>query len=105
PATQSALIATFLASFAAGLVSWVLARLRQSPTTLYTLPGVLPLLPGLPIYSGMLALSQNRSNDGILQLITATFLGGAIAAGVALSNTVLAQVWRLSLLGRAKKQP
>jgi uncharacterized membrane protein YjjB (DUF3815 family) len=79
-----------------------MARLRHSPTTLYALPGVLPLLPGLSIYSGMLALSQNRSSDGILQLITATFLGGAIAVGVALSNSLLAQLWRLSSLKKPK---
>jgi uncharacterized membrane protein YjjB (DUF3815 family) len=97
-ASDSPLISTFLAAFTAGVISWSLARLRHSPATLYTLPGVLPLLPGFSIYSGMLALSQNRSSDGILLLIMATFLGGAIAAGVALSHTLLAQLWRLSTI-------
>lgn len=95
PATGSILIGTFLGAFGAGLFSWWMARIRHTPTTLYALPGVLPLLPGLSIYGGMLALAQNRSNDGILQLITAAFLGGAIAAGVALSNSILAQFWRV----------
>lgn len=100
PATDSALIGTFTAAFGAGLLVWVMARLRHTPTTLYALPGVLSLLPGFSIYGGMLALSQNRSNDGILQLITATFLGGAIAAGVALSTSLMAQLWRLSPIKR-----
>jgi uncharacterized membrane protein YjjP (DUF1212 family) len=95
PATNSGLIATFLGAFGAGLFSWWMARIRHTPTTLYALPGVLPLLPGLSIYGGMLALSQNNTNGGILQLITATFLGGAIAAGVALSNSILAQIRRI----------
>lgn len=95
PAGDSAFISIFLAAFGAGLLGWLLAWFRHAPTTLYTLPGVLPLLPGLSIYGGMLALAQNRPNDGILQLITAAFIGGAIAAGVALSNSILAQVGRL----------
>ncbi len=88
------LVATFGAAFVVGMVGWGLARWQHSPITLYILPGVLPLLPGITIYQGMLALTENRTVDGLVLLIQATFLGGALAAGVALSNAVAPTIWR-----------
>lgn len=91
------LLATFLAAFLAGLLGWRLARWQHAPTTLYILPGILPLLPGLSIYNAMLSLSQNQNQQGLLLLIHAIFLSGALAAGVALSNSL-----SLSLLSKIK---
>jgi uncharacterized membrane protein YjjP (DUF1212 family) len=85
---NTGLLATTLAAFVAGLLSWRLARLQHAPLTLYILPGILPLLPGLTIYNGMLNLAQNQTSQGILLLAHAVFLGGALAAGVALSTSL-----------------
>lgn len=82
------LLATFLASFIAGIFSWRLARLQHAPATLYMLPAILPLLPGLSIYNAMLNLTQNQNVTGLLLLARAIFIGGAIAAGIALSNSL-----------------
>jgi len=87
------LVTTFVAAFIVGIVGWGLARWQHSPITLYILPGVLPLLPGITIYQGMLALTENRTVDGLVLLIQATFLGGALAAGVALSNSIAPAIW------------
>ena len=91
--THNELLETFLAAVVVAGLGWGLARWQHEPVTLYILPGVLPLLPGLTIYNGMLALARNQSVEGLLQLAHATFLGGALAAGVALSNTVAPTLW------------
>ncbi len=102
---QSTLLSTFLAAFVVGLLSWGMARWQHSPVTLYILPGILPLLPGLTIYNGMLTLTRNQDVEGLLLLVQATFLGGALAAGVALSNTVAPAVSKLSHLLLHKIKP
>ena len=91
---EAQLLSTFLAAFVVGLLSWGLARWQHSPATLYILPGILPLLPGLTIYKGMLTLAQSQSSEGSLLLAQATFLGGALAAGVALSTSLAPILWR-----------
>ncbi|HMA33542.1 MAG TPA: threonine/serine exporter family protein [Chloroflexia bacterium] len=80
--------ATFLAAFVVGLLSWGLARWQHAPVTLYVVPGIMPLLPGLAIYNGMLDLAESQNIAGLLGLVHALFLGGALAAGVALSNSL-----------------
>ncbi len=96
----SPLAGTFLAAFAVGALSWSLARRQRAPVTLYVLPGILPLLPGVTIYNGMLDLAQNQSIAGLLVLVHASFLGGALAAGVALSNALAP-----ALRDRARRLP
>lgn len=91
---EATLLSTFLAALMVGLLSWGMARLQHSPVTIYILPGILPLLPGLPIYRGMLSLAQNQTVEGLLLLVQAVFLGGALAAGVALSNSFAPTIWR-----------
>jgi uncharacterized membrane protein YjjB (DUF3815 family) len=88
------LVATFISAFVVGLLSWGFARVQHAPVTLYVVPGILPLLPGVTIYTGMLDLARNQNVDGLLELVHALFLGGALAAGVALSHSLAGALWR-----------
>ncbi len=85
---ESVLLATFAAAFVVGWLAWTFARLQHAPITIYIIPAILPLLPGLTIYQGMLSLARNQNIEGLLQLVQANFLGGALAAGVALSTSL-----------------
>ena len=87
------LVATAVAAFVVGLLSWWFARLQHAPVTLYVVPGILPLLPGVTIYQGMLDLAHNQNAAGLLELVHALFLGGALAAGVALSHSLAPALW------------
>lgn len=98
-ATQATLTATFLAALIVGVLSWGLARQQRAPVLLYALPGMLPLLPGLTIFNGMLELAKANSVAGLLVLVHAVSLGGALAAGIALSNTFGPALWRRRRLG------
>jgi uncharacterized membrane protein YjjP (DUF1212 family) len=94
------LAATFLAAFVVGVLSWGFARGQHAPVSLFILPGILPLLPGVTIYNGMLELATNQSLQGLLLLVHAVFLGGALAAGVGLSDSVAPHLWRRRLTRR-----
>jgi uncharacterized membrane protein YjjP (DUF1212 family) len=92
--TGAMLTTTFVAAFIVGVASWGFARWQHAPVTLYVVPGILPLLPGLTIYNGMLELARNQDVRGLAILALALFLGGALAAGVALSNVLAPPIWR-----------
>lgn len=89
----SDIVATALAAVAVGLLGQLLAeRLRTHPF-LFLVPGVMPLVPGLTIYQGMLDLFyHNRS--GTPTLLQALVIGLAIASGVTLGSMALRPMHR-----------
>lgn len=74
--------ATFLAAALVGLLSEIAARIFKEPTTLFTVPGVLSLVPGFHIFKAMEAVMDNNM-DSSESWVTITFkLAAAIALGL-----------------------
>ncbi len=93
--SKSPFIATFLAALAVGIASRIAARLQRTSASLYTLPGILPLLPGLTIYQGMFAIATGQTVTGLILLVLALVIGGVIAAGTAFSSLPVAVFHRV----------
>ncbi len=85
--------AVFVGALALGIASEVLARRLQQPAILFVIPGLLPLVPGIIAYRGMLLLSQNQLAEGAWQLARALLIAGILAAGLAIPP-VVARRWR-----------
>jgi len=85
----SLIVATAVAAVVVGVLGQVLARRWHTHPFLFIVPGVMPLVPGLTIYQGMLNLIYDQGN-GAGTLLRAVATGLAIAAGVTL-GTVLVQ--------------
>lgn len=81
-----ATFATGLSAVVVGVASAVAARTQGGPPLPYVAAGVIPLLPGLTIYSGMLALGQGDTIGGLVTLVEAGTLGLALAAGAILGE-------------------
>ena len=89
----SDIVATATAAIIIGLVGQLLAeRLRTHPF-LFLVPGVMPLVPGLTIYQGMLDLFY-RNPAGSPTLLRALVIGLAIAAGVILGSMAMRPMHR-----------
>lgn len=80
--------ANFLASVALALVSELSARIFHQPVTVFVIPGIIPLVPGLGIYKGMFALINNNFSDGMTILLTAGMDSCAIALGIMLVSSL-----------------
>lgn len=84
PGTAAAV--TAVPAIAIGLASrWFGVRMRVPPV-LVTVPGIVPLLPGLAVYQGLLALSENDAEAGLASLVRAMAIAIALAAGVLLGQ-------------------
>lgn len=81
-------VATAVAAIVIGLLSGVLAGRQKIPPVLLTAAGIIPLLPGLAVYQGLLSLSQNDINEGMRSLIEAAAIAIALAAGVLLGKII-----------------
>ena len=85
----SAVISCFIASCFAGLLSDICSRLFKEASTIFTIPGMICLVPGSNIYYTMESLLQNDMSD-TAQIGTQTLLlAGSIAAGLLTIGAVI----------------
>ena len=91
----SLIFSTALAAIVVGLVGNLVATRRQTHPFLFVVPGVMPLVPGLTMYQGMLDLFEHNG-DGLATLLRAAGTGLAIAAGVILGNIALRPLRRVA---------
>jgi uncharacterized membrane protein YjjP (DUF1212 family) len=80
--------ATAVAAIFIGAVGTFLARHQRTHPFLYMVPGMMPLVPGLTIYQGMLYLFTHN-NAALGTLLHALALGLTIAAGVTLGEMIV----------------
>jgi uncharacterized membrane protein YjjB (DUF3815 family) len=78
------LFAAFLGAVTVGVASELMARYLKEPTVLFVIPGLIPLVPGLMAYNGMLALAREDYFVAGQSLTRTLFYAGALAAGLAL---------------------
>jgi len=75
-----------------GLAAAVAARIVRTPPLVIVVTSLVPLVPGLILFRGLLQLSDGDIN-GLLSLLTAGAVAVALAAGAILSQYVVQFVW------------
>lgn len=86
---------TFFAATTVGILGELLARHYKKPATIYTIPGIIPLVPGAGMYYTMLALIDN---DFILAANKGTetfFIAVAISMGIIVSTFLSRSIKRV----------
>ncbi|WAH37722.1 threonine/serine exporter family protein [Alicyclobacillus dauci] len=85
----SQVFSTFVAAFVAGAICQVFARIFCMPVIVFSVSGMIPLVPGGTAYDTMRHLAEGSYNQAV-QLASETFLmAGAIAFGLVLSGTFI----------------
>ncbi|MFZ5987060.1 MAG: threonine/serine exporter family protein [Bacillota bacterium] len=93
---------TFLGAVAVGIYSESLARLLRAPTTIFSIPGIFPLVPGITAYSVIQYITERRLYEAASKGIEAVSSAGAIAFGILLTSAVFRIFKRL---GKRKADP
>lgn len=86
-------IATFGATVVVGVISQLFARSFKMPVIIFSVGGIIPLVPGGLAYDAMRKFVENDNTQAIQFAVQALLLSGAIAAGLVLSE-VLGQMFR-----------
>lgn len=81
-----------LGGVAVSLVAEGLARARRMPSTVFVVPGILPLVPGTRVYQAMLAMLRDDQAAAAGQVAQAMIAAGGIAVGLLL-GTALTRSW------------
>jgi len=80
------------AAIGVGLLAAVAARIVRTPPLVIVVSALVPLVPGLSLFRGLLQLSEGN-NSGLLSLLTAGATALALAAGAILAQYVVQYVW------------
>lgn len=76
-------------SLVAAVCAEVLARRCKMPVTIFILPGIIPLVPGVGLYRSMLYLIQNDLTGALNEGVRTLFISGIIAVTVAIVNATV----------------
>ncbi len=80
------LLGYWVAALLVAVSSEILARICKKPVTIFVLPGIIPLVPGVGLYRTMLCLIQNDLAGFEVAFVRTLFISGIIAVTVAVVN-------------------
>ena len=80
------------AAVGVGLLAAVAARIVRTPPLVIMVSALVPLVPGLSLFRGLLQVSEGEI-EGLLSLLTAGAVAAALAAGAILAQSLVQFVW------------
>ncbi|MGN1386897.1 MAG: threonine/serine exporter family protein [Bacillus sp. (in: firmicutes)] len=96
----SIIAATAAASSLIAIISQIFARLYKTPMIIFTVGGIIPLVPGGIAYNAMRSFVENHYSEAITLAAKAFLISGSIAIGLVFSE-VLYQLF-MKLWGKKK---
>ena len=92
---DSPVLAVFIGSCLAGLLSDICSRLFKEAATMFTIPCMIPLVPGAKIYYTMVALLDHDTETTATIGTETLMMAGAIAAGLLITGALIGIVRRI----------
>ncbi len=94
------LFSIFVGAVAVGLFSETSARLLKAPSTVFAIPGILPLVPGIAAYEMIRYLIDNQIYLALGKMIEVSGGAGAIAFGILLVTAMFRAASRVLRSGK-----
>ena len=88
-AGSSLTFSAFAGSMALSIMSELMARLSKTPATVFLIPAIFPLVPGISAYYTVLHIVQNSPNEALIQAIETGAVAGAIAFGIMVASNLI----------------
>lgn len=95
---------TLLASCSIGIGSMMLSYFTRSPAVVYSMPAVIPMMPGTYAYKTMLGLMQIADNGATLDVLIKTINNGLITGFVLVAIAIGVSIPNLLLRGRSVRE-
>ena len=86
--SSDAIIATLGATFFVGIISLILAKYYKTPVIIFSVAGIIPLVPGGFAYDAMRNFVENDYNSAIGSAAKVLMLSGSIAFGLVFSEVI-----------------
>jgi uncharacterized membrane protein YjjP (DUF1212 family) len=86
-------VAMFVAGFAIVLLSEPISYVLRMPTSIFVIPGFIPLVPGVLAFRTVLELAAQDYTAGTATLVQTALRVGALAAGIGTSQALTRRRW------------
>lgn len=80
------MLANLLGTFVIGIFGLLFARLKKCPVTVFNIPAIVPLVPGVPAYLAVRALVSGNYSHAEEMILRVGIVTAAIALGFLLST-------------------
>lgn len=94
-ATGHLVLSIFAGSIMVGFFSEGAARIFKSPSTIYSIPGIFPLVPGIPAYESIQYMVENKLLESASKAIEALEGACAIACGILFATAIFRIITRM----------
>ncbi|MNJ60870.1 hypothetical protein D3C77_566310 [compost metagenome] len=81
-------------SFIVGIISQFCARYQKKPVIIFSVAGIIPLVPGGLAYDAMRRFVENNYNEAVQLAALAFLMSGSIAIGLILSEVLNQMITR-----------
>jgi len=96
--------ATFIGAFVVSIVAHIYARRLRMPMIIFSVSGIIPLVPGGIAYNAMRNIVEVDYLTGMEYGIRAFLISGAIAMGLVFAEVMMQFVYRIMRKGRTSIQ-
>jgi uncharacterized membrane protein YjjB (DUF3815 family) len=86
--SQDPIVATLAATIFIALLSQEMAKIYKMPVIIFSVAGIIPLVPGGLAYDAMRNIVENNYNDAIALAAKVLMLSGSIAFGLVFSEVI-----------------
>jgi uncharacterized membrane protein YjjB (DUF3815 family) len=86
--TGHSILAIFSGAIAVGLYSESAARFLKTPSTVFSIPGIFPIVPGIAAYEAMQNMTSNDLYQAGAKFVETMAGAGAIAFGILLVTAI-----------------
>jgi uncharacterized membrane protein YjjB (DUF3815 family) len=91
------ILATMIASFVVAVTSQFFAKIYKTPIIVFSVSGIIPLVPGGLAYDAMRNVVENQYDPAVQLAAKAFMLSGAIAMGLVFSEVINHLIRKLRL--------
>lgn len=102
--SEDAVQASFLGAFAVALVAHIFAKRFKTPMIIFSVAGIIPLVPGGTAYNAMRHFVENDNLTAISYATKAFMVSGAIAMGLVFAEVFIQLIFRSRLKKKSVRQ-
>lgn len=95
-----AVISSLIAAFTIAVISQIFAKMYKTPIIIFSVAGIIPLVPGGIAYDAMRNFVENDYNMAIQLAAKAFMISGAIAVGLVISEVINQMIRKVQFKSR-----
>lgn len=84
----SNVLSYFISALVVAILSMILSKLLDAVSTIFLIPGILPIVPGLAMYKMVYSFINNDHKESAYQLLQAILITGGIALAIFITESI-----------------